>query len=104
MRRWRIVTQYFAMSSAYVMKNDFLWLDTIYQMCYDACEMKITPVLQKKTLLFPLASAVVGSVVLASCEQQQQQQQLKGAPMMLGGVVPPPVAPTKGAPQVNQEK
>ena len=92
------------MSSAYVMKNDFLWLDTIYQMCYDAREMKIKPVLQKKKLLFPLASAVVGSVVLASCEQQQQQQQLKGAPMMLGGVVPPPVAPIKGAPQVNQEK
>ena len=85
------------------MKNDFLWLDTIYQMCYDAREMKITPVLQKKKLLFPLASAVVGSVVLASCEQQQQQQ-LKGAPMMLGGVVPPLVAPTKGAPHVNQEK
>ena len=81
-----------------------LLLDRMKQKCYDACEMKITPVLQKKKLLFPLASAVVGSVVLASCEQQQQQQQLKGAPMMLGGVVPPPVAPTKGAPQVNQEK
>ena len=62
--------------------------------------MKITPVLQKKKLLFPLASAVVGSVVLASCEQQQ----LKGAPMMLGGVGPPPVAPTKGAPQVTPDK
>ena len=55
------------------MKNDFLWLDTIYQMCYDARETKITPVLQKKKLLFPLASAVVGSVVLASCQQQEQQ-------------------------------
>ena len=81
-----------------------LLLDRMKQKCYDACEMKITPVLQKNKLLFPLASAVVGSVVLASCEQQQQQQQLKGAPMMLGGVVPPPDAPTKGAPQVNQEK
>ena len=66
--------------------------------------MKISPVLQKRKLLFPLASAVMGSAVLASCQQQGQQPQLKVAPMMLGGVVPPPVAPTKGDAQVTTDR
>lgn len=50
--------------------------------------MEINPIVEKKLLLYPLATvAVAGTVVLSGCQQQQQQQIHAGAPpQMLGGV------------------
>lgn len=61
--------------------------------------MKIAPHTQKSKLLYPVASAVVTGVLLASCQQQQQQPQAcAGAPLPLPQVsdkVATKVAPEK---------
>ena len=58
--------------------------------------MKITPRTQKSKLLYPVASAVVTGVLLASC--QQQPQACAGAPLPL------PQVSDKAATKVAPEK
>ncbi len=68
--------------------------------------MKITPIEQRKKLLYPLATvAAAGCAVLSGCQQQQQHQQnFAGAPpqQALGGVIM--IEPSKGAPEVKAEQ
>lgn len=67
-------------------------------LCYKGGRMKITPHTQKGKLLYPVATAVVTGVLLASCQQQQQQPQVcAGAPL------PTPIS-DKAAAKVAPEK
>ncbi|MBQ6941464.1 MAG: hypothetical protein IJN23_02755 [Akkermansia sp.] len=62
--------------------------------------MKIAPHTQKSKLLYPVASAVVTGVLLASCQQQQQQQPQACA----GAPLPLPQVSDKAATKVAPEK
>lgn len=59
--------------------------------------MKIIPHTRKQNLLYPVASAVVAGVLMASCQQQQHQPQAcAGAPL--------PQISDKAATKVASEK
>lgn len=58
--------------------------------------MKIIPHTRKQNLLYPVASAVVAGVLMASCQQQQQPQACAGAPL--------PQISDKAATKVASEK